>query len=326
MSLTVVYNGDCDSLTLKEVYSGVLTELMASDSRICIGEADIANGMWAPITQKMRDTYPDRFYDTGIQEADMVGIACGLSAGGKVPYVHSFAPFVTRRTFDVIFVSGAYGKLNIRLIGSDPGVTATYNGGTHMSFEDVGIMRCIPHMTIVDITDGAMLKDVLTQSADIYGMFYFRFARGSKPPTIYGDGSTFSFGKANLLQDGSDVTIIACGMLVPEAMIAAEQLKSRGISAQVVDIFTIKPIDTQLIRDCAAKTGAVVTAENHNIIGGLGSAVAETLALHGPLCPIEMVGVQDEFGEVGSQNYLVKRFGLDAETIVQKTLTVLKRK
>ncbi|MDR2109820.1 MAG: transketolase family protein [Spirochaetaceae bacterium] len=326
MAFTVVYNGECDPIPLKEVYAETLRDLMEKNSAVCAGEADIANGMWAPNTQKMRERYPDRFYDVGIQEADMVGIACGLSAGGKIPYVHSFAPFVTRRTYDVIFVSGAYGHLNIRLIGSDPGVTAVYNGGTHMCFEDVGIMRCIPQMTIVDITDGVMLEDVLRQSAGIYGMFYLRFARGIKAPAIYGKGSTFTFGKANVLREGSDLTIIASGILVSEALIAAEQLKAQGISARVVDIFTIKPIDTELIQKCAAETGAVVTAENHNIIGGLGSAVAEVLALKGPFCPVEMVGVQDEFGEVGDMKYLVKRFGLNAETIQKKALDVLKRK
>jgi transketolase len=326
MAFTVVYNGDCDPVPLKDVYSATLRDLMEKNPDICIGEADIANGMWAPNLQKMKEQYPYRFYDVGIQEADMVGIACGLSAGGKIPYVHSFAPFVTRRTYDVIFVSGAYAHLNVRLIGSDPGVTAIYNGGTHMCFEDVGIMRCIPQMTILDITDGVMLRDVLRQSAAAYGMFYLRFARGSKPPSVYGEGSSFTFGKANVLRDGSDLTIIAAGILVPEAMIAAEQLQAQGISARVVDIFTIKPIDAGLVRQCASETGAIVTAENHNIIGGLGSAVAETLALGGPFCPVEMVGVQDEFGEVGALDYLVKRFGLDAETIAGKARDAVKRK
>jgi transketolase len=326
MAFTVTYNGESDSLTLKEVYNSTLAELMAANRLICVGEADIANGMWSPNLQKMKETYPYRFYDAGIQEADMVGIACGMSAGGKIPYVHSFAPFITRRTYDVIFVSGAYGKLNVRLIGSDPGVTAAFNGGTHMSFEDVGIMRCIPGMTIVDITDGAMLRDVLRQTAVLYGMFYFRVARGLKPPSIYGKDSTFSFGKANPLREGKDLTIIAAGMLVAEALRAADMLKSKGISARVVDIFTIKPIDVELIQRCAAETGAIVTAENHNITGGLGSAVAEVLALRGPACPVEMVGVLDEFGEVGPMEYLIQRFGLNAETIVEKAQKALKRK
>ena len=326
MAVTVAYTGESDSLTLKEVYNSTLAELMAANPLICAGEADIANGMWSPNLQKMKDAYPYRFFDAGIQEADMVGIACGMSAGGKIPYVHSFAPVITRRVYDVVFVSGAYAKLNVRLIGSDPGVTTAFNGGTHMSFEDVGIMRCIPGMTIVDVTDGVMLRDLLRQTASRYGMFYFRVARGLKPPAVYGADSTFSFGKANTLREGTDLTIIAAGILVAEALRAADLLKARGISARVVDIFTIKPVDAECIRNCAAETGAIVTAENHNIIGGLGSAVAEVLALHGPACPVAMAGVADEFGEVGPMDYLIKRFGLNAETIVEKAHMALKRK
>lgn len=326
ISFTVVYSGEKDKKPLKEVYSGTLSGLMENNPNICIGESDIANGMWAPNLQKMKDSYPYRFYDTGIEEANMVGVACGLSAAGKIPYVHSFAPFVTRRTFDTLFISGAYARLNVRLVGSDPGITTTYNGGTHMCFEDVGILRTIPQMTIVDITDGAMLKDVLLQTAETYGMFYIRFARGSAPPTVYGEGAAFAFGEGNLLREGTDVTLIASGIMVAEALEAAKELEARGISARVVDIFTIKPIDVQLVRKCSAETGAIVTAENHNVIGGLGSAVSEVLATRGPFCPVEMVGAQDEFGEVGGLDYLQKRFGLTAETIMKKALEAIKRK
>lgn len=326
MSFTVIYNGQQDPAPLKEIYSGTLMDLMEKNPNICAGESDIANGMWSPNLQKMKDAYPNRFYDAGIQEANMVGVACGLSAAGKITFVHSFAPFVTRRTYDITFVSGAYAKSNVRLIGSDPGITTAYNGGTHMSFEDVGIMRCIPNMTIIDITDGAMLKDFMLRSAETKGMFYVRFARGSTPPTVYGKDSTFQFGKANMLCQGTDVTIFAAGIMVAESLEAAKELETIGVSARVVDIYTIKPIDARLVRECAAETGAIVTAENHNIIGGLGSAVAEVLTSQGPLCPVEMVGVQDEFGEVGSQDYLKKRFGLTSETIVKKALTAVKRK
>jgi transketolase len=244
---------------------------------------------------------------------------------GKIPYIHTFAPFVTRRAYDTTFVSGAYAKLNIRLTGSDPGVTAAYNGGTHMAFEDVGIMRNIPDITIIDITDGTMLRDAILQSAETYGMFYFRFARGRTAAAVYEDGHRFVFGKANVLSEGEDVSIIACGIMVEKALEAASVLKEKGISARVVDIYTIKPIDRQCILRCAAETGAVVTAENHSVINGLGNAVAAVLATESP-CPLGIVGVQDKFGEVGDEDYLIERFRLRTEDIVSCALHTIAKK
>lgn len=325
MAIKVVYNGALDSAPLKEIYSHTLMGLFASNPNIVAGEADVGNGMWKPNYQFMKDTYGDRFFDVGIQEANLVGVAAGLSVTGKIPYIHTFAPFITRRTYDIVFISGAYAKLNIRIIGSDPGITAALNGGTHMSFEDIGIMRNIPGMTIIDITDGVMLKDVMLKTAEAYGMFYIRFARGWTPAKVYGDASEFEFGKANVIREGSDVTIIAAGIMVEEALKAAEILKGKGISARVVDIFTIKPIDKDCIIKCAAETGAIVTAENHSVINGLGSAVADVLIKNKP-CPMAMVGVQDEFGEVGHQPYLAERFGLTAANIVDNALKTISKK
>ena len=326
MSFKVIYDGNTkDESAMKDIYADTLKDLMAKSDKIVVGESDIGIGIWGPGFYEMQKTYGDRFYDVGIQEANMIGVAAGMSAQGKVPYVHSFAPFVARRACDIIFVSCSYAKLNVRLIGSDPGITASFNGGTHMSFEDIGIMRGFPQMTVIDITDGAMLKDVLRQTAEVYGMFYIRLARGENYKKVYSDGSTFEFGKANILKDGNDVTIIGTGIMVPEALRASEMLQSQGVSARVVDIFTIKPIDADLINESAAKTGAFVTAENHNVINGLGSAVADVLVKNKP-CPVEMVGVQDEFGEVGSIEYLSQRFKLTAEEIVNKALSVIKRK
>ena len=326
MSFKVVFDGKTkDERPMKNVYSDTMKELMEKSDKIVVGESDIGNGIWAPDFYEMRKKYGDRFYDVGIQEANMIGVAAGMSVAGKVPYVHSFAPFVTRRACDTIFVSCSYAKLNVRLIGSDPGIMTGYNGGTHMSFEDIGIMRGFPQMTVMDVTDGAMLEDVLKQTSEAYGMFYIRLTRGVNCEKVYSDGSTFEFGKANILKDGNDVTIIAAGMMVPEALRAYETLKSQGVAARVIDIFTIKPIDVDLINECAAKTGAIVTAENHNVINGLGTAVAEVLVSNKP-CPVAMVGVQDEFGEVGSTEYLAQRFKLTAEEIVKKALSVIKRK
>jgi len=221
-------------------------------------------------------------------------------------------------------MSGAYAKANVRIIGSDPGVTAAYNGGTHMPFEDLGIMRNIPEMTLLEPTDSVMLMDTIKQLAELYGMFYIRLLR-KNAIKIYEEGSRFEIGKAAKLKNGKDVTIIANGIMVAEALNAAYMLEERGISARVLDMFTLKPIDKEEIIKCAKETGAIVTAENHNIINGLGSAVAEVLVENIPT-PMERIGVKDLFGEVGPVDYLKERFELTASDIVKKVEKVLKRK
>ena len=254
----------------------------------------------------------------------MIGVAAGLSMTGKIPFAHSFGPFATRRCFDQIFMSGAYAKANIRIIGSDPGVTAAYNGGTHMPFEDAGIMRNIPEMTILEPTDSVMLKDLLRQLTTQYGMFYLRLSRRNAVK-VYDNGSAFEIGKAVKLRDGNDVTVFASGIMVDVALAAAALLEEQSISTRVMDMFTLKSIDEEAIITCAKETGAIVTAENHNIINGLGSAVAEVLAEHIPT-PMERVGVQDLFGEVGPEEYLRERFELTPEKLVKKVEAVLRRK
>jgi transketolase len=220
-------------------------------------------------------------------------------------------------------LSGAYTKSNIRIIGSDPGVTAAYNGGTHMPFEDLGIMRNIPEMTIIIPTDSIMLRNIIKQVAELFGMFYIRLLR-KNAIKIYEKGSTFEIGKAIKLKEGTDVTIIANGIMVTEALNAAHMLEEKGISTRVLDMFTLKPIDKEAIIVCAKDTSAIVTAENHNIINGLGSAVAEVLVENIPI-PMERVGVKDLFGEVGPADYLKERFELTASDIVKKVEKVLKR-
>ena len=246
----------------------------------------------------------------------MIGVAAGLSAAGMVPFAHSFGPFASRRCVDQIFISCAYAKLNVRIIGSDPGVTAAYNGGTHMPFEDMGIMRIMPGVTVLEPSDGVMLEDLITQLADIYGVQYLRFTR--KPTVkIYEEGSHFEIGKAVTVRDGKDATIITCGILVAEAIKAAELLQAEGIHVRVVDMFTLKPIDAECILKCAAETGAIVTAENHQLKGGLATAVSEVLAENAVGVALEKVGIRDEFGEVGDQDYLMERFKLTAPHIAE---------
>jgi transketolase len=212
----------------------------------------------------------------------------------------------------------------VRIVGSDPGITAAYNGGTHMPFEDMGIMRNIPTMTVLEPIDSAMLKDLLQQMVGLEGIFYIRLLRRN-PVQIYEDGSSFEIGKGVLLKEGNDMTIISSGILVAESLKTAESLEKKGISARVVNIFTIKPVDRELVAQCAEETGAIVTCENHNVINGLGSAVAEALVETTPV-PMERIGCQDLFGEVGPVDYLKKRFEMSAEDIEAKVNRVLKRK
>jgi transketolase len=243
---------------------------------------------------------------------------------GKIPFAHSFGCFATRRVCDQIMISASYARQNVRIIGTDPGITAAYNGGTHMPFEDMGVLRSIPEITLIEVTDPVMLADLLAQLVGLYGVYYLRMVR-KNAAAIYEEGSTFEIGRGNVLIEGDDVTIIASGIMVFEALKASVILRTEKISAKVVDMFTWKPIDTELVESCARCTGALVTAENHNVIGGLGSAVAEAAAQTFPV-PIEMAGVKDRFGQVGTEDFLREEYSLTAEAIVEAAKRAVARK
>jgi len=247
-----------------------------------------------------------------------------MSATGLVPFFHAFGTFATRRTFDQLFVACGFNGLNVKVIGGDAGVTATSNGGTHMPFEDMGICREIPGMTIVEPADATMYKTLVPHMVATYGNFYVRSCRRTVM-RVYRDDASFAVGRANWLADGTDVALIACGIMVYEALQAREMLAQRGISAAVIDMHTIKPIDEEAIVALADACGAVVTAENHNAVGGLGSAVAEVLAQRCPV-PLERVGVHESFGEVGTQAYLQRHFGLTADDIAARAAIAVGRK
>ena len=306
---------------MREVYCDTLIELALENEDIMALDADLvsSSGM-KPFFQR----FPDRAINCGVAEANMIGISAGLSAMGKIPFAHSFGCFATRRVCDQIMISAAYALQNVRIIGSDPGVTAAYNGGTHMPFEDMGVLRSIPNITLLEPADNATLEDLVRQLAVEKGVFYLRMAR-KNTVSIYKDGSTFQIGRGNTVADGTDVTVFASGIMVHEALKAAEALKADGISARVVDMFTWKPIDAELVESCARSTGAFVTAENHNIVGGLGSAVAEVAAKVCPV-PIEMVGVKDRFGQVGTEDFLRNEYELTAAEIVAAAKRSIKRK
>ncbi|HHW31746.1 MAG TPA: transketolase family protein [Clostridiaceae bacterium] len=321
MSIFIAKDRVMDEVAMRDVYCNTLIELAAKNKNIVVLDADLAKSMGM---MPFKKAFPDRFFDVGVQEANMIGTAAGLSATGKVPFAHSFTAFASRRCYDQIFISCAYAKLNVRIIGSDAGITAAYNGGTHMSFEDIGIMRNIPGITILEPVDSVMLKDLIEQTVDLYGVFYIRLLRRNAIK-VYEEGSRFEIGKGIQIKDGKDVTIIATGIMVDEALKASEKLEEEGISAGVVNIFTLKPIDKEIIIKCARETGAIVTAENHSILNGLGSAVAEVLS---ESCPVylERVGVKDLFGEVGPVDYLKKRFEMTHEDIVKSAKKVIERK
>jgi transketolase len=310
-----------EEVEMRKVYCETLIKLVESNRQVMALDADLMVGAG---TKPFAARFPERNIDCGIQEANMYGVAAGLSVTGKIPFAHTFAPFCSRRACDQIFLSCAYAKLNVKIIGSDPGITAALNGGTHMPFEDIGIMRTIPEMVVIEPTDTVMLREMITQIADEYGTHYLRLARRTVTK-IYETGSSFEIGKAVPIRDGSDLTIIAAGFCVAEALKAAAILEKQGVSARVLDMFTIKPLDTEAVVKAARETGAIVTAENHNILGGLGSAVAEVLGENLPV-PLERIGVRDLFGEVGPTDYLAERFELTAGDIVKKAERVLQRK
>ena len=303
MSVVLAKNHVPEDQLMRDVYCRTLIDLARQDSRIVVLDADLMKSIG---TIPFQEAFPDRTFNCGVQEANMIGIAAGLSATGKIPFAHSFGTFATRRCFDQAFLSAAYARLNVRIVGSDPGITAAFNGGTHMPLEDMGIMRHIPGITIIEPVDSAMLQYVLKETVNPYGIYYIRLLRRNAVK-IYDEGSSFEIGKAVPLREGNDVAIFATGIMVAEALQAAEMLAGEGISAAVINVFTLKPIDREAIIHYAEKTGAVVTAENHNIIGGLGSAVAEVLAEHLPT-PLERVGCRDHFGEVGPVEYLKQVF------------------
>ena len=307
---------------MRQVYTDTLIEMAKDDERICVLEADLMN---ATGTRSFLNAYPDRTFDVGVAEANMVGVASGLSAEGMIPFAASFGTFSSRRTFDQFFLSSNYAQLNVKLVGTDPGITAQYNGGTHMPFEDIGMMRLIPGLVIVEPSDIVSCEALVRAAAAHDGSMYIRLHRkGSN--ALYTDTSEIELGKGNVLADGTDVTIIASGfVMVPEALKAAELLGKQGISAAVIDMHTIKPLDNELVLEYARKTGAVVTCENHQVAGGLGGAVAELLGEELPT-PMGRIGSQDRFGQVGTQDFLIREYGMTAEDIAKKAVAVIEKK
>ncbi len=293
-------------MEMRAMYAQCLGELMERDEKLVLLDADLSKACG---TFPLRKRFPDRIYDCGVAEQNMISIAAGLASYGYKPWAESFAPFATRRVCDQIAISVCYAKRNVKIVGTDPGIAAELNGGTHMSLEDMGVVRSIPGLVIFEPTDTVQLQAAMPVLHAYEGPVYMRMNR-KEFPTVFPEGYRFDLFKADLLRVGTDVTILAAGLMVSESLQAAEALAAEGISCEVINVHTIKPIDRETILASAKKTGVIVTAENHNVIGGLRSAVLEALA-HDPV-PVWAVGAEDRFGEVGKLPYLKEALGLNA--------------
>lgn len=268
--------------------------------------------------------FPERFFQTGIAEANMVGLAAGLATGGKVPFTGTFANFATGRVYDQIRQSVAYSDKNVKIAASHAGLTLGEDGATHQILEDIGLMKMLPGMTVINPCDYNQTKAATIAAAEFYGPVYLRFGR-PKWPVFTPDNQKFEIGKGILMLEGSDVTIVATGHLVWEAIVAAEELAKQGISAEVINIHTIKPLDEEIILDSVSKTKCLVSAEEHSIYGGLGESIARLLTTKFPV-PQEFVGTQDTFGESGTPMELMNKYGIDANAIISKAKKVIDRK
>lgn len=310
---------DVIKIATRDAYGQTLVELGNEREDIVVMDADLAA---ATKTGMFKKAHPDRFFNAGIAEGNMMSVAAGLAACGKTVFASSFAMFAAGRAFEQIRNSIAYPHLNVKIAATHAGVSVGEDGATHQCCEDIGVMRTIPGMVILNPADGPEAKAAVRAAADYDGPVYLRFGRLAVP-VFNEENVTLEIGRGKVMREGTDVTVIATGLEVGEAMTAAETLQAEGISVRVVNMATIKPIDKELILACAAETGAIVTAEEHNIIGGLGSAVAEVLCESGRPVPMLRVGVEDTFGRSGPALELLDLYGLTAPHIVEKVKAVL---
>jgi transketolase len=304
---------------MRDAYGEALVELGASNPRVVVLGADTTGSMKS---SAFGVKYPERFFNIGIAEQNLVSIAAGLALAGKIAYAGTYAIFVPGKCVDQIRNNIAYPNLNVKLVCSHGGISVGPDGASHQQIEDIAIMRSIPNMKVLVPSDAVSTKAMVKAVADIPGPFYVRLTRPSTP-VVYESGFEYSLDRASVISEGSDVAIFACGIMVPEAIRAAQSLKARGVSAAVIDLHTVKPIDVETITRFASKCGCVVTAEEHNVVGGVGSAVAEVLGEHRPT-PMRRVGVMDTFGESGETSELLKKYGLTAADIEAAAISVAK--
>ena len=302
-----------NKIATREAYGKALVKLGKINDDVVVLDADLSK---STKTNDFYKAYPDRFFNMGIAEQNLVGAACGFAAAGKIPFASTFAMFATGRAFEIIRNSACYPKLNVKICATHAGITVGEDGGSHQSVEDISLMRSIPNMTVLVPADGVEAEKMIFAAAEYNGPMYVRLGR-SAVPTLFDENYNFEIGKGVVLKEGNDATIIACGMMVNEALIAADMLKEENINVRVINMSTIKPIDTELIIKAAKETKAIVTAEEHSIIGGLGSAVSEVVSENHPV-KVKKVGLNDCFGESGTPGELLEKYGLAAKNIVAK--------
>lgn len=306
-------------IATRDAYGKTLLKLGETNDNVVVLDADLSK---STKTNDFSKAFPNRFFNMGIAEQNLIGAACGFATAGKIPFASTFAMFATGRAFEVIRNSVCYPKLNVKICATHAGITVGEDGASHESIEDISIMRSIPNMTVVVPADGIETEKVILEAAKYNGPMYVRLGR-SAVPTLFGEEYKFEIGKGTVLRDGNDATIIACGMMVNEAIIAHEELKAEGINVRVINMSTIKPIDRELIVKAAKETKAIVTAEEHSIIGGLGSAVSEVVSEECPVI-VKKVGVKDVFGESGTPAELLEKHGLTAKHIAESVREALK--
>ena len=298
-------------MEMRAVYAECLAKLMEEDKHVVVLDADLAK---ASGTRKLYERFPQQMFDCGVAEQNMASIAAGLSSYGFKPWIETFTPFATRRICDQIAISISYAKQNVKIVGTDPGIAAELNGGTHMSMEDIGVVRSIPGVVIFEPVDDVQLRAAMPVLNAYEGPVYVRLFR-KELPTVFAEGYKFDLFKADIMKEGKDLTILVSGFLTKDVLDAEAQLAAAGLDAEIINVHTIKPIDRETVLASARKTGAVLTVENHNVIGGLHSAVCECLAQE--KLPVCAVGIQDRFGEVGKLPYLREAMGLTVENIVE---------
>ncbi|HGM3506261.1 TPA: transketolase family protein [Clostridioides difficile] len=299
-------------MATREAYGKALVKLGQINDNVVVLDADLSK---STKTHDFYKAFPDRFFNMGIAEQNLIGAACGLSTAGKIPFTSTFAMFATGRAFEIIRNSVCYPKLNVKICATHAGLTVGEDGASHESVEDIAIMRAIPNMTVLVPADGVETEKMIFEIAKYNGPVYVRLGRSSVP-VLFDEDYTFEIGKGTVLRDGKDVSIIACGIMVNEALLAQEKLQEEGISARVINMSTIKPIDKDLILKSAKETNAIVTVEEHSIIGGLGSAVSEVVGESYPTI-VKKVGIKDSFGESGAPNELLKKYELTCDDIVK---------
>lgn len=302
---------------MRLVYSDFLAQVGQEDTTIAAIEADLSSSM---ATNKLSSVLGGRYVNVGIMEQEMVGVAAGLSLLGYKPYIHTFGPFASRRVYDQVFISLAYAQLNATIVGSDAGVSAEMNGGTHMPFEELGLMRLIPKARVYEVSDDVQFQAVLKETIKVDGLKYIRTIRKA-PTAIYQGGEDFSKGYC-VLRQGEDMTLLASGIMVEQALKAADQLEALGVSVQVIDLFRIKPIHEDIPALLSGRP--VLTVENHNRIGGLGSSICELMATD-LTTSVHRIGIEESFGQVGQQVYLMDVYGLTAEHIVKQAQLMLQQ-